>query len=78
MDFFTYTVILVVAGLIATALAPKPPGPKPAALSDFDVPTAEDGRPLPVIFGTVTVSGPNVIWYGDLNSSKIRAKGGKK
>jgi hypothetical protein len=70
--------ILVVSALVSYALAPKPPQPKPAALSDFDVPTADEGRPIPVVFGTVTVTGPNVIWYGDLGVEAIRKKGGKK
>lgn len=60
------------------ALAPKPPQAKPATLADFDVPVAEEGRPVPVIFGTVTVTGPNVLWYGDLGSKAITKKGGKK
>ncbi len=63
---------------MSVALAPKPPQPKPASLSDFDVPTAEEGRPIPVVFGTVTITGPNVIWYGNLRTEAIRKKGGKK
>jgi hypothetical protein len=78
MEIFTYIAILVVASFVASALAPKPPTPKPASLSDFDVPTAEEGRPIPVVFGTVTITGPNVIWYGALVAKPIRKKGGKK
>lgn len=63
---------------MSAALAPKPPRPKPAALDDFDVPVAEEGRPVPVVFGTVTLTGANVLWYGDLRSDPIKAKGGKK
>lgn len=70
--------LLVVTNLIAAALAPKPPKPKPAALEDFDVPVAEEGRPIPVVFGTVTITGPNVLWYGDLSSQPIKSSGGKK
>lgn len=33
---------------------------------------------MPVVFGTVTVTGPNCVWYGDLNAKPIRSKGGKK
>lgn len=71
-------VVLVVSAFISAALAPKPQQPKPAALQDFDVPVAEEGRPIPVVFGTVTLTGPNVLWYGDLRSTPIRSKGGKK
>ena len=48
-----YLVVIVVAALVSVALAPKPPEPKPASLSDVDAPTAEEGRPIPVVFGTV-------------------------
>jgi len=78
MEILTYIAVLVVSALIATALAPKPPAPKPAALQDFDVPVAEQGRPVPVVFGTVLITGANVLWYGDLRASPIKKKGGKK
>lgn len=78
MEFFIYIAILLVSTYVSIALAPKPPKPKPAALSDFDIPTAEQGRPIPIVFGTVLVTGPNVIWYGDLDTKDIKQKGGKK
>lgn len=78
MDPITAIIVLVVAAIVSVALAPKPPVPKPAELKDFDVPTAEEGRPIPVVFGTVNVKGSNVIWYGDLYTRAIRKKGGKK
>lgn len=57
-------------------MAPKPSQPKPATLEDFDTPTAEEGRPLPVVFGTCWCRGPNVLWYGALSSEPIRSKSG--
>lgn len=78
MDPFTAIIVLVASLILSVALAPKPPQPKPASLADFDVPVAEEGRPIPVVFGTVTVSGANVLWYGDLSSTPIQSKGGKK
>ena len=73
-----YLVVIVVAALVSVALAPKPPAPKPAELSDLDAPTAEEGRPIPVVFGTVLITGPNVVWAGDLRVDPIQKKGGKK
>lgn len=73
-----YLVVIVVAALISSALTPKPPEPKPASLSDVDAPTAEEGRPIPVVFGTVLLRGANVVWYGDLEADPIKKKGGKK
>ena len=73
-----YLVVIIVAALVSVALAPKPPEPKPAALSDIDAPTAEEGRPIPVVFGTVLLRGANVVGYGDLEADPIKKKGGKK
>ncbi len=66
--------VIVVAALISVALAPKPPEPKPASLSDIDAPTAEERRPIPVVFGTVLLHGSNVLWYGDLEADPIKKK----
>lgn len=75
---FAYFVIsLIVSYAVSVALAPKPETPKAAALADFELPTAEEGRPIPVVFGTVMISGPNVVWYGHLKTKKIKSGGGK-
>lgn len=71
-------IALVVTTLISMALAPRPPQPKPASLSDIDAPTAEEGRPVPVVFGTVLVRGVNVVWYGDLAVEPIQQRGRRK
>lgn len=78
MNFVFQLILLVVSYFVSAALAPKPPQPKPAALEDFDIPMAEQGRPIPVVFGTVLLTGPNVMWYGDLRTTAIKEKGGKK
>lgn len=61
---------------IAMWLAPKPKITKrnPLGLDDFDIPTAEEGRPLAVVFGKRRYSGPNVIWYGDLRVVAVKDK----
>lgn len=71
-------IILVVSWIVSAALAPKPERPKPAALEDLNVPTVDTARPVPVVFGTVWVSDPNIVWYGDLRTTPIKKKGGKK
>lgn len=78
MNFVFQLILLVVSYYVSAALAPKPPKPKPAALEDFDIPMAEQGRPIPVVFGSVLLTGPNVLWYGDLRTTPIQEKGGKK
>lgn len=58
-------------------LAPKPKQQKPPAVSDLEDPTAEAGRPIPVIFGSVTIQSPNNLgfWDKDISTRKV---GGKK
>lgn len=69
--------ILVLSAVVSAMLAPKPPAPKKAELGDFQVPTAEQDRAIPVIFGRIKITGPNVVWYGDLSTVAIKG-GGKK
>lgn len=68
---------LVISVVISMFTAPKPVTPKPATLDSFDMPTAEPGRNLPIIFGEVLMEDPNVVWYGDLGYRKIKSKSGK-
>lgn len=62
---------------VSYALRPKVPAPTPATTDQADVPTAEEGTPIPVIFGRAYITGPNVTWHGALQSEEIRS-GGKK
>jgi len=73
MPFFTMLLVYVATFLITELLRPKPniENAKPSTLGDFQVPTATEGRPIPIIFGRVNLKGPNVIWYGDLRTEKI-------
>ena len=73
-----YIAVFVVALVVAYAMAPKPQSQPPAGLGDIQAPTAEEGREIPVLFGTRRLKGPNVVWYGDLRTEAIRKKGGKK
>jgi Protein of unknown function (DUF2793)/Putative phage tail protein len=66
----------VVTLALSIALAPKPKAPRAAAIDDFDFPSAEEGRPIPVVFGEVEITGPNVLWYGDLKIKKIKKRSG--
>lgn len=73
-----YVAVFVVALAVSYAMRPKPQAPPPAGLGDIQAPTAEEGREIPVLFGTRDIKGPNVVWYGDLRTVAIRKKGGKK
>lgn len=76
LNFLVQLVIAVALLIISYLLAPKPKAPQPNATKDFEAPTAEAGRPVPVVFGTKTVKGANILWWGDkrILSHKISAK----
>ena len=76
--FWVQVILLVVSLVLSYALRPKPVIPKPAALEDFEIPVAELGRAIPVLFGTMVLKSPSVMWYGALRSVPIKKKGGKK
>lgn len=78
MAWWLIAVLFVGLFAISFLMAPKPQSQKPAGLGDFNAPTAEDGREIPVLFGTRDLKGPNVVWYGDLMTKAIKKKGGKK
>ena len=74
---FILTLILLAAVFIASELLrpkPKTESERPKNLGDFRANTATQGRPVPLIFGTVLQEGANVIWYGDLVQEAIREK----
>lgn len=74
-------IILFIASLAITAasyvLAPRPKNEnaRPPALGQFTFPTATEGRPIPIIYGTNSIKGPNVVWYGDLKSAGVVESG---
>jgi len=69
-------IITVISAILSAVLAPgPPPPPKPSSIDDINAPTADDGRPIPVVFGDVLVAGPNVVWYGQLSWTERKNQG---
>lgn len=66
----------VAATVLSYLLRPKPDTPKAAGLADIDAPIASQDTPIPVLFGSLLLKGPNVVWYGHLASTAIRKGGG--
>ena len=67
----------VITAVIAYALRPKPQGTTQSP-GTLEVPTAEEGKTIPVLFGTRDISSANCVWYGDLKTEAIKAEVGKK
>lgn len=73
-----YVIYFVISLVISYAMMPRPQSAPPPAIGEVKAPTAEEGREIPVLFGTRDIEGPNVVWYGDIRTVAIRKKGGKK
>lgn len=74
---WAYFIVAAIATIAAYAMQPKATTQKPATLESSDIPTADVGTAIPVVFGTYVVKSPNIVWYGDLGYKAIRSKGGK-
>ena len=75
---YWYIAIFFVSLAVAVARMPKPQSQSALGLDDINVPLAEIGREIPVLFGTREIMSPNVVWYGDLITVAVKKKGGKK
>lgn len=80
MPWFIPLLIGLALNIIAYLILPKPKQPKPEPAKDMDNPTAEAGRPVPVVFGTLTVKGLNNLGYWDKETvrKEVKEGGGKK
>lgn len=52
-------------------MQPKMKKPEAAGIEDFNFPSAAE-RPIQLLTGTRRISGPNVLWYGDLHNQAIK------
>ncbi len=65
--------------IIAYLIMPKPKQNKPEAAKEMDAPTAEAGKPIPALFGTITFKSTNILWWGEKYHREYKVKeGGKK
>ena len=72
--------ILIGLGLMILGylLQPKPKAQKPAEVTEMEGPTAEAGKPIPVIFGDIWIKSPNYLWWGDKGYAQRSQKAKKK
>lgn len=74
MGFFITLLIYAALFVLAELLRPKPDLENAKPSDDVQAPTATENRPVPLLWGTVKIKGPNVIWYGDLRQRAITEK----
>jgi len=70
-------VISAISLYVAYTQTPRAPEAQPPILDISNTPTAEEGIPIPVVFGTRVLKNSNVVWYGDLKYEKVESEGGK-
>lgn len=70
MQFLIILLLLIIMDL--TRPVPKPP--RRPGLGEFTAPTAEQDRRIPVFWGSPYLVSPNLVWYGDLRTTKIKQK----
>jgi predicted phage tail protein len=73
-QFLVALAVALITSAISYALTPKPKQPKPEAAKDLENPVAEAGKPIPVVFGTMTIKGVNVLWFGEKSISTYKVK----
>ena len=74
MAFWLVIGLAIVSAALNFLLRPKVKAPKPSELTDLEDPTTEAGRPVPVVFGTLTVKGLNVLWYGEKSRDTFKTR----
>lgn len=74
LPFLINLLIGIALQVVAYLLMPQPKQPKPPAAQDADDPVAEAGKPLPVVFGSLTVKGLNCLWFSDKVKQIIKVK----
>lgn len=74
--FWVQFLIALAFQVVGELLRPKPrfDTPRPTSLGDYRAPTADEVRPIPVAYGTVKITGPNAVWWGDFEARAITKK----
>ena len=62
---------------LATLFKEKPKSPPASTIEDFNIPIITEGTELGKAYGTVIIA-PQPVWYGDLDTIKIKDSQGKK
>lgn len=65
MAWFVPLLIALAFTIISYVITPKPKtGSRPPAVQDLKEPSIDSG-PVLVVFGTMKLKGPKVLWYGE-------------
>ena len=71
-------VVWIALMVISYLMTPKAAKPVTPAVGELNATVVDSYSPVPVLFGTRLLSNPNLVWYGDIRTTPIKTKGGKK
>jgi hypothetical protein len=71
-DWVVYIIVAIVMSLVSAALTPRPKSSGQQSPQAIDVPTVDAGRSIPVVFGTVRLKSPNLLWMGGQRTTEIK------
>lgn len=78
MGFFLQLLIGIALQFVGFLLTPRPKVSQPDSVQEMEAPTAEAGRPIPLVFGTEEIKSSNVLWYGEKKTVEASYGGGGK
>ena len=74
MAFLIPLLISLAVSVVSILLTPMPKAAKPAAAQDAQYPTASAGTPIVVVFGTMKLKAPNVLYYSEKSTNQHDVK----
>lgn len=74
MNIWVQLIIMIIMMIISYVLTPRPKSGDNAPPDALQAPTADASRPIPVVFGTITIKSPNCLWYGDISQQTLKVK----
>lgn len=78
-NWIIQVIVAVVMAVLSYLITPRPDGQLSQAMEELEAPTAEPGRPIMWVFGTVNVKSLNTLWFGLRSRRVYKVKvGGKK
>lgn len=73
-DWIIALIVTIALNVVAYVITPKPKGPKPEAAQQAEAPTAEAGKPIPVLFGTARLSETNILGWWEKGTRQYQVK----
>lgn len=74
MPWFVWLIVALAFNVLAYLIMPKPKTDADSQTPETDNPTAQAGKPIPIIFGEKWVKDPNILWYGDKKTGEYEVK----